>query len=62
MTNQPSAHDAQDAATPRWVKVLGIASLVLIVLAIILVLLGHGPGNHGSAGVGPTAGALLDAV
>jgi hypothetical protein len=35
--------------TPRWVKVLGIVTLVLVLLAIIVMVAGggnHGPGRH----------------
>ncbi len=35
---------------PRWVKVIGIAALVVVLLVVVLVLTGaggeHGPGRH----------------
>lgn len=37
--------------TPRWVKSLGIALLVLAVVAVLVMLVSggqHGPGRHGS--------------
>ena len=33
-------------STPRWVKVFGIAFLVLVLLFIIMIASGHGPGRH----------------
>ena len=32
--------------TPRWVKVFGIALLVLVLLMAIMHASGHGPGHH----------------
>jgi hypothetical protein len=32
--------------TPRWVKVLGIIAIVVVVLFVIMLLTGHGPGRH----------------
>jgi hypothetical protein len=32
--------------TPRWVKVFGIIALALLLLFVILMLTGHGPGRH----------------
>ena len=32
--------------TPRWVKVFGIIALALVLLFVILMLTGHGPGRH----------------
>lgn len=41
-------HDAGDdsAVTPRWVKVFGIIGVVVILLFVILIFGGHGPGRH----------------
>jgi hypothetical protein len=33
-------------STPRWVKVFGIIALALVLLFVILMLTGHGPGRH----------------
>jgi hypothetical protein len=39
--------DRESTATPRWVKVFGLAALALVVLLVILMLIGgHGPGRH----------------
>ena len=32
--------------TPRWVKVSGIIGAVVVVLVLILLFAGHGPGHH----------------
>ena len=49
MADRPSP-----AGTPRWVKVFGIAALVVIVLFVVLLLVGgpHNPGRHMDAGGG----------
>ena len=40
-------------STPRWVKVFGIIALVLVLLVVIMLISGHGPGHHmSSAGLG----------
>jgi hypothetical protein len=46
-----------NANTPRWVKVFGIITLVLVLLVVVVMFTGvggeHGPGRHipsGSAG------------
>ncbi|WP_327010543.1 hypothetical protein OHA72_26735 [Dactylosporangium sp. NBC_01737] len=38
----------EDDATrmPRWVKIVGAAAVVLVVLLIVALLSGHGPGRH----------------
>ena len=33
--------------SPRWVKVFGIIALVLVLLFVVMMLTGHGPGRHG---------------
>jgi hypothetical protein len=38
--------------TPRWVKVFGIIAAVLVLLFVIMVLTGHGPGRHMFGGLG----------
>ena len=45
MGNRPSY-----PGTPRWVKVSGIIVIVLVLLAVIMLLSGHGPGRHTSSG------------
>jgi len=32
--------------TPRWVIVFGIIAIVLVLLFVIMLLTGHGPGRH----------------
>jgi hypothetical protein len=32
--------------TPRWVKVSGIIGGVLVLLVVIMLFTGHGPGRH----------------
>ncbi|HLM22692.1 MAG TPA: hypothetical protein VK390_14355 [Propionibacteriaceae bacterium] len=36
--------------TPRWVKVFGIIAIVVILLVVIMLLTGHGPGRHTLSG------------
>jgi hypothetical protein len=36
--------------TPRWVKVLGIIAIFLVLLVVIMLLTGHGPGRHTLSG------------
>ncbi|GIJ48029.1 hypothetical protein Val02_49150 [Virgisporangium aliadipatigenens] len=46
--------------TPRWVKAFAIVGAVLVVLIVVALLAGHGPGRHASHGTGapaPAAGA-----
>ena len=40
------ANPPSDTGTPRWVKVFGIVGLVLVLLLVIILLTGHGPGRH----------------
>jgi hypothetical protein len=45
---------------PRWVKVFAIVGAVLVLLVIVMLLAGHGPGRHMRGGLGgdlPPAGA-----
>lgn len=32
--------------TPRWVKVFGVAFLLLVLMIIVMMASGHGPGRH----------------
>jgi hypothetical protein len=36
--------------TPRWVKVFSIIAIVVVVLFVIMLLTGHGPGRHAPSG------------
>jgi hypothetical protein len=36
--------------TPRWVIVFGIIAIVLVLLFVIMLLTGHGPGRHTPSG------------
>ena len=51
-----------DHRVPRWVKVFGIAAILLLALAIVVMLLSggrHGPGRHlSSLGVASTSWVL----
>jgi hypothetical protein len=63
MTEMPDHGRAPDnesrPATPRWVKVFGIVTLVIVVLVVLLLVVGggsHGPGRHtGTGGEQPHA-------
>lgn len=49
-----------EESTPRWVKAFGIIGLALVVLMLIALLTGHGPGRHmtfGHHAGGHTSGA-----
>ena len=43
--------------TPRWVKVFGIVTLLVVVLFVVLLIAGgrHNPGRHSGTDVGPSA-------
>jgi hypothetical protein len=43
--------------TPRWVKVFAIVGALLVLLVIVMLLAGHGPGRHLHGGLGGVAGA-----
>jgi hypothetical protein len=44
--NSESRPGSTEESTPRWVKVFGIIGLVLVLLMLIALLNGHGPGRH----------------
>jgi hypothetical protein len=37
---------SSSAGTPLWVKVFAIAFLALVVLVVVMIAGGHGPGRH----------------
>jgi hypothetical protein len=39
---QPHPH----SGTPRWVKAFAVAGIVAVVLVIVMLFTGHGPGRH----------------
>ncbi len=51
------------ASTPRWVKVFGIVTLIVIVLFVVLLLIGgtHNPGRHVGVGGAHASVAERDA-
>ncbi|MET7426071.1 hypothetical protein [Dactylosporangium sp. NPDC005555] len=52
--------DGDDAARmPRWVKIVGVAAILLVVLLIAALFSGHGPGRHmGGHGVSAPVAAV----
>jgi hypothetical protein len=51
-TNQDKGTATHAAGTPRWVKVFGIITLVIVVLIVVLIVTGrggpHSPRRHGA--------------
>ena len=47
MTNPTRSPDSKRHARPRWVKVSGIIAIVLALVALVVFLIGGGPGGHG---------------
>ena len=41
--------DRTTTTTPRWVTVLAVLGAALLVLLVVALLAGHGPGRHASA-------------
>jgi hypothetical protein len=39
-----------EESTPRWVKVFGIIGIVMVLLMLVALLTGHGPGRHMASG------------
>lgn len=58
-----TATEDQPPSTPRWVKVFGIISVVLVLLFGIIKLAGgdHGPGRHLPSGSAPANSETLPA-
>jgi hypothetical protein len=46
LSPDPDPESNDTGGTPRWVKVFGIIALALVLLFVILMLTGHGPGRH----------------
>lgn len=47
-------HNRESTGTPRWVKVFGAVTLIVLVIFLIVLLTGggnHGPSRHAPAGV-----------
>ncbi|GAA2417142.1 hypothetical protein GCM10010404_89580 [Nonomuraea africana] len=55
---------SDDTGTPRWVKIAGVVTAVLVLLFIVLLLIGgdHGPGRHWSYGGGEGVLVTAEAV
>ena len=76
MADRPAGPDAEDTGartdresvtgTPRWVKVLGVVTLVVVLLFVALLLAGgagrHGPGRHGPGRHGGMEGSPPSSV
>jgi hypothetical protein len=46
---------ASEEGMPRWVKTLLVAGVVLLLVVVVAVLSGHGPGRHMGHGTLPAA-------
>lgn len=56
-----AAGERPEPGVPRWVKIFCAVGLLLLVLIVVAVLGGHGPGRHmggHGAAVGSVAGAV----
>ena len=57
MESEAPGPTAQHPGAPRWVKITGAATLVLILIVAVLLASGHGPGRHlGGHGDKPASG------
>jgi hypothetical protein len=68
MADQPSAQDTgadrtrpaeATTGTPRWVKVFAIIGVAVVLLIVVMLLTGHGPGRHMHRGLGGTTVSSL---
>ena len=41
------------AGMPQWVKVFAVVAAIFVVLLVVMLLTGHGPGQHRHGGLGP---------
>ena len=48
--------------TPRWVKVFAIVGVVVVLLIVVMLLTGHGPGRHMHGGLGRVVPATAPVV
>jgi hypothetical protein len=46
LPREPDSSGSTEESMPRWVKVFGIIGLVLVLLMLVALLTGHGPGRH----------------
>jgi hypothetical protein len=59
---QPSGVTPQQRSLmPRWVKVFAIVGIVVVVLVIVMLFTGHGPGRHTGGMNHPAGPAVLGA-
>ena len=58
----PQRTPAGPTGTPRWVKMFAIVGLVLVLLIVVMLLAGHGPGSrmrHTSPASAKTVGTSI---
>ena len=48
------------AGMPRWVKLAGLIVAAGVILLIVMLALGHGPGRHGHVGAAPAPSAPVE--
>ncbi|GAA3276837.1 hypothetical protein Dvina_32230 [Dactylosporangium vinaceum] len=58
MTEPSPARDVDRPGTPRWVKGFAIAGGVIVLLVVVALLAGHGPGRHLHHGTSPVRPAV----
>ena len=58
MTEPSPARETERPGTPRWVKVFAITGGLIVLLLVVALLAGHGPGRHMHRGMGDPAPAV----
>ncbi len=60
MAEPPQTSESKPPTTPRWVKVLGMITLVAVLLVVVMMVASggqHGPSRHAPGGDAPASQA-----